>query len=224
MKFRTSVAGTIAGVRFYKGSADTGQHVGNLWSRSGQLLASVVFTNETTSGWQEARFATPVAIAANTTYVISYHTNVGRHGYTRNYFTSPGTNTAPVRALADSEDGGNGVYRYGGTSGFPSSTYLSTNYWVDVVFTTAGTTQAAAASAGTSAGTLSVAAPAASAIAGASVSAAPTTATTAATPTLGTAPPVAAPVREPRPPRSPVPALESRQRSNRLLLLYRSRP
>ena len=186
MKFRTSVAGTIAGVRYYKGSADTGQHVGNLWSRSGQLLASVVFTNETTSGWQEARFATPVAIAANTTYVISYHTNMGRNAYTRNYFTSPGTNASPVRALADKEDG-DGVYRYGSTSGFPSSTYLSTNYWVDVVFQTAGTTQAAAASAGTSAGTLAASAPATGATAGASVSAAPTTATTAAAPTLGTA-------------------------------------
>ena len=154
MKFRTSVAGTIAGVRYYKGSADTGQHVGNLWSRSGQLLASVVFTNETTSGWQEARFATPVAIAANTTYVISYHTNMGRNAYTRSYFTSPGTNTAPVRALADGEDGGNGVYRYGSTSGFPSSTYLSTNYWVDVVFQTTQTTTLPPTSTTTASGTI----------------------------------------------------------------------
>jgi hypothetical protein len=133
MKFRSSVAGTVTGVRFYKGSADTGQHVGSLWSRSGQKLASVTFTNETASGWQEARFAAPVAITANTTYVISYHTG-GRFAYTRNYFATAGTSTSPVRALADGEDGGNGVYCYGSTSAFPSSTYLSSNYWVDVVF------------------------------------------------------------------------------------------
>ena len=32
-------------------------------------------------------------------------------------------------------DGANGVYRYG-ASGFPNSSYASSNYWVDVVFTT----------------------------------------------------------------------------------------
>ena len=53
MKFRTEVSGFVTGVRFYKGSANTGQHVGNLWNRDGKLLASVVFPNETTSGWQE---------------------------------------------------------------------------------------------------------------------------------------------------------------------------
>ncbi len=29
---------------------------------------------------------------------------------------------------------GNGVYAYGGSSLFPTNTYQSTNYWVDVVF------------------------------------------------------------------------------------------
>ena len=32
-------------------------------------------------------------------------------------------------------DGANGVYRYG-SSGFPSSSYASSNYWVDVVLAT----------------------------------------------------------------------------------------
>ena len=32
-------------------------------------------------------------------------------------------------------DGANGVYRYG-VGGFPNSSYASSNYWVDVVFTT----------------------------------------------------------------------------------------
>ncbi|GAB3989243.1 hypothetical protein GCM10029978_113830 [Actinoallomurus acanthiterrae] len=30
--------------------------------------------------------------------------------------------------------GGNGVYAYGATSAFPTGTYQSTNYWVDVVY------------------------------------------------------------------------------------------
>ena len=35
-------------------------------------------------------------------------------------------------------DGANGVFKYG-PSGFPNSTYKSTNYWVDVVFATDST-------------------------------------------------------------------------------------
>ena len=149
MKFRTSTAGTVTGVQFYKGTANTGPHVGNLWSRAGQLLASVTFTNETASGWQEARFANPVAIAADTTYVISYHTNVGRYAINTNYFTSSGRSSGSLRALANNEDGGNGVYRYGSTSAFPNSTYSGSNYWVDVVFQPAQATAQAAAAAAT---------------------------------------------------------------------------
>jgi hypothetical protein len=40
----------------------------------------------------------------------------------------------PLHALANGVSGGNGVYRYGSTSSFPNGTWLSTNYWVDAVF------------------------------------------------------------------------------------------
>jgi hypothetical protein len=97
------------------------------------LLASATFTNETASGWQQVNFAVPVAITANTLYVASYHTDVGMYSVTRPYFTTA-YNNAPLRAPATGSVGGNGVYRYG-ASGFPTQTYQSTNYWVDVVFT-----------------------------------------------------------------------------------------
>ncbi|MBY4611053.1 DUF4082 domain-containing protein, partial [Rhizobium sp. 9T] len=80
-------------------------------------------------------FATPVTIAANTTYVASYHTT-GAYVATNNFFTTAVTNgplTAPSSAVA----GGNGVYAYGGsaTAGlFPTNTYNSANYYADVVF------------------------------------------------------------------------------------------
>ena len=41
MKFRAEVNGFITGLRFYKGSGNNGPHVGNLWTSSGALLASV---------------------------------------------------------------------------------------------------------------------------------------------------------------------------------------
>ena len=90
VKFRADVAGFITGIRFYKGTGNTGTHVGNLWTAAGTLLATVTFTGETATGWQQASFATPVAVTANTTYVASY--------YARSGGTTPTTATSPPRA------------------------------------------------------------------------------------------------------------------------------
>jgi hypothetical protein len=133
VKFRSSVNGSIIGIRFYKSSQNTGTHIGNLWSSSGQLLATATFTNETASGWQQVNFNTPVAITANTVYVASYHTNVGRYSTSAGYFVNAGFSNPPLYALRNGESNGNGVYKYG-ASGFPTDTYQSTNYWVDVIF------------------------------------------------------------------------------------------
>jgi hypothetical protein len=66
-KFTTDTAGVISAVRFYKYAQNTGTHVGSLWSSSGTRLATVTFSGESASGWQQATFATPVAVNANTT-------------------------------------------------------------------------------------------------------------------------------------------------------------
>jgi hypothetical protein len=133
MKFRSDVAGTITGVRYYKSSQDTGTHTGHLWSSTGTLLSTVTFTGGTASGWQQATLATPVAITANTTYVVSYFSSAGYYSATGSYFTTA-TDNGNLHGLADGTDGANGVYRYG-TTAFPTNTWNSANYWVDVVFT-----------------------------------------------------------------------------------------
>jgi hypothetical protein len=133
VKFRADVAGTVTGVRFYKGTGTTGTHTGTLWSSTGTQLATATFTGETASGWQQVNFASPVAITANTVYVVSYHTDIGRYAYTAAYFAATGVDNGPLHALRNGVSGGNGVYRYGGRV-FPTSTYNSNNYWVDVVF------------------------------------------------------------------------------------------
>jgi hypothetical protein len=134
VKFRPSIDGYITGVRFFKGPLNTGQHVGNLWTDTGTLLTSVIFSNETPSGWQQASFAAPVAVSANTTYVISYHTNVGGYAADQFYFQDTGVTNGPLTALAEGISGSNGVFRYGSTSAFPFESFRSTNYWVDLVF------------------------------------------------------------------------------------------
>jgi hypothetical protein len=139
VQFTSSSSGTITGIRFYKSSANTGTHVGNLWSSAGILLATATFTNETASGWQQVNFSAPVAITANTTYVASYHTNVGHYSADQGFFSTAGVSNPPLQALASGVKGGNGLYMYGNTSSFPSNTYHAANYWVDVTFTPATT-------------------------------------------------------------------------------------
>ena len=129
MKFQTSIAGNVSGIRFYKSSQDTGTHTGELWSSTGTKLATVTFANETASGWQSAVFSTHVTLTPGVSYVASYHTNVGHYSSSSNYFTADVT-SGPLTAFAS----GNGVYTYSGNSAFPTSTFSSTNFWVDVMF------------------------------------------------------------------------------------------
>jgi hypothetical protein len=131
VRFSSSVNGSIQGIRFYKGANNTGTHVGSLWTNSGQLLAQATFTNETATGWQQVQFATPVQITAGTVYVASYHAPAGNYSSDHDYFTTA-YSSPPLQALQDGVSGSNGVYLYG--AGFPTNTYLSTNYWVDVIF------------------------------------------------------------------------------------------
>ena len=125
-KFSSSVAGTIAGVSFYKSAGDIGTHTGSLWSSTGQLLATGTFVDESATGWQQLIFTSPVAITAGTTYVVSYHTNAGHYSDDQNYFASPYTSgplTVPVSG---------GVYLYG-AGGFPTQNYNNSNYWVQPI-------------------------------------------------------------------------------------------
>jgi hypothetical protein len=147
-EFQSASAGYITGLSFYKGTANTGTHTGSLWSSTGTLLASGTFTNETASGWQSLTFASPVAITANTPYVVSYLAPNGNYAATSNYFTGAVT-TYPLTALASGVAAdGDGLYAYSSTSTFPTNTYNDTNYWVDPTFqVTAPTGKAAKASA-----------------------------------------------------------------------------
>ena len=79
VKFKTDTFGTATGIRFYKASTNTGTHIGNLWTSSGQLLASATFTGESASGWQQVNFAQPVTLNPNTTYVASYFAPKGHY-------------------------------------------------------------------------------------------------------------------------------------------------
>ncbi|MDN8806854.1 DUF4082 domain-containing protein, partial [Staphylococcus aureus] len=82
-------SGTVSGLRYYKGRANTGTHVGILWSATGSELARATFTDDTAEGWQVATFSTPVAVAAGTTVVASYTAPAGGYAVTTGRFASP---------------------------------------------------------------------------------------------------------------------------------------
>jgi hypothetical protein len=136
VRFTSDVNGVVNGIRFYKGTGNGGTHVGHLWTASGLLLGTVTFTGETTSGWQEADFATPIATTAGQVYIASYFDPQGHYAADRPYFTLAGVDRPPLHALADGPSGPNGVYSNGG--GFPTSSYQSSNYWVDLSFSPTG--------------------------------------------------------------------------------------
>ena len=130
--FKADVAGSVTGVRFYKAQANTGTHIGSLWTTSGTLLASATFTNETTSGWQEVSFSNPVEIVPGTDYIVSYYAPNGHYSVTPNGLGSAVDNP-PLYAIANTTSP-NGLYAYGVGNTFPSSSYNASSYHVDPTF------------------------------------------------------------------------------------------
>src|SRR4051812_45247858 len=126
MRFTADASGTIQAIRYYKASNETGTHIGHIWSATGQELATVTFTNEGTSGWQQQALATPLTIAAGTTYIVSVNINSYYVSTTQGFASgiSNGGLNAPVGA---------GVFNLG-AGGFPNTVYQNANYFRDVVF------------------------------------------------------------------------------------------
>ena len=126
MRFTSDNPGVIQAIRYYKSPSETGTHVGHIWSATGQPLATVTFTNEGTSGWQQQALATPLTIKAGTTYVVSVNTNSYYVSTSQGFASgiSNGGLNAPVGA---------GVYDF--TPGvFPTPNFQNKNYFRDVVF------------------------------------------------------------------------------------------
>jgi hypothetical protein len=137
VKFTSDVNASVTSLRFYKGSQDTGTHVGSIWTATGTKLGSATFTNETPSGWQQVDFTTPVPVQAGQIYVASYHTPTGFYSADVDYFATQGIDVGPLHAPASPlVAGGNGVYAYG-ASAFPTNSWRASNYWVDVVLANA---------------------------------------------------------------------------------------
>lgn len=137
LRFTPQSDGFVTGVRFYKGTGNTGTHVGSLWDSSGQKLASVTFTDETTIGWQSATFSSAVPVGAGSTYTVSYTAPNGHYAYQPWAFGEAGVEADPLEL-----DGGYGAHAagvYAAAGQYPQDSYQDSNYYVDVLFTTTDT-------------------------------------------------------------------------------------
>jgi Domain of unknown function (DUF4082) len=135
VKFTTSRATQITGVRFYR--ADPGASSVSLWASGGGLLATASVAPlpaGTADQWQDVAFSSPVSIAPGTTYLASYYTPNARYAFKYDYFTNSSYTVGPITALQSVEGNGNGVYCYDTATCFPSDTYNNSNYWATPVW------------------------------------------------------------------------------------------
>jgi hypothetical protein len=125
VRFTADTAGSLTGVRLFKGPKNPGPHTVSVWSATGTLLATATSVTESTTGWQTVALTQAVPVAARTTYVVSYRAAAGGYAATPNGLASV-VDSGPLHTPARGA-----VFTYG--SGFPSGT-SNTNYWVDPVF------------------------------------------------------------------------------------------
>jgi hypothetical protein len=126
-----STANLIA-LKYYRSPGETGTHIGRVWSSTGTQLAQVTFQNETASGWQRQGLASAITLQPGQTYVVSIGLN------SRYVVTQLGLqqqlSSGPLRSVAD---GANGVYN-AAAGNFPTSSYATSNYFVDGVVSLPG--------------------------------------------------------------------------------------
>jgi len=147
--FYTTTAGYITHLRHWKSSKNTVGATGSLWlSGSNTELARVNFSvSGTFVGWVSGALSSPVAVSANTMYVVSVAiakspgTSANEYAANNGYFNT-GVSNPPLNAPQDNTSPlgttvRNGVYRYTNTLQEPNATFAASNYWVDAYFTTA---------------------------------------------------------------------------------------
>jgi hypothetical protein len=117
----------LTAVRYYRASSETGSHTGRIWTAAGSLLGSVTFQSDAGGGWKQQALSSPIALMPGQVYVVS----VGFNTYYS--ATQFGLQTqvvdGPLRSVAVAT---NGVYS-DAAGVFPTSSYRSSNYFVDLV-------------------------------------------------------------------------------------------
>jgi hypothetical protein len=141
VRFYPKENGKITAIRFYRGTQGTGSFRVRLYDTNGAILGQAnTFEGLPAAlpGWASIAFSTPIVVEAGKIYVAAYYAEAGAYAYDNLYFLESGRYTPFLAAPPEGDlpDGGaTTVYKYSPGGGFPTDTYLATNYWVDVSFT-----------------------------------------------------------------------------------------
>ena len=121
--------------RFYKGAANTGAHTGHLWSADGTLLATPDVHERDRVGLAAGRARrrrSPITAEHAVRRVVLLAGGLLR--VRRRLLRGAGCRQrTAARAAQDTGGAPNGVFHVRRASGFPTSSFNGSNYWVDVV-------------------------------------------------------------------------------------------
>jgi len=127
-RYTTSSDINITAVRVWHGaSSGNVARSGRVWSTGGSLLASVAMTNTLPSGWTEFDLASPLFVAAGTTFDVSYNT-VEYYGAVAGGYPVPSADTL-LTATAG---------RLNNTPATFPNTPVTSFYGIDIVYELAG--------------------------------------------------------------------------------------
>ena len=132
----------MTGIRFYKAAANTGTHVGSLWTRERDAAGAGDVHERDRVGLADADVLEPGPAQAGQIYVAGYYAPNGHYSATDDWFypapaptpIGGATDTSgPWSALIATGSTVNGLYTYASSPTFPTSTFSATNYWVEPV-------------------------------------------------------------------------------------------
>ncbi len=144
MRFSVTTEGQLNALRYYRAAGETGTHYGMVWRVSDNaVMATAQFTNEdgsSVAGWQQQNIP-PVPLATGTEYVIGVNSGSNHSNYVYPYEYT-GLATASTNGLVSVPGTPNGVYGTFNTSSpflttRPTSSYLNTDYFRDIVYSRA---------------------------------------------------------------------------------------
>lgn len=135
-----AVAGSVKGIRWY-----CTQNTGGTWTVAlyevtddvtGTLLASrVVSPTPTGQAWNTMLFTTPVAVSSSKVYRVAVHNDQGRYVSTAHFFDGGDVINGNVRGLGSPSGGlNNGSFTINAALSYPSTSFNSASYFVDVVY------------------------------------------------------------------------------------------
>lgn len=134
MVITPKIQGVLNYWRMYKSTAaDTSTYVFGIWLANGTQIYSQSVKMSGAAGWKRIPFTFPFPLQAAQNFVVGVFLPKGDYGSRLNVFTADrvrGFLTAP----ASSKAGGNGRYVYGNALAYPSATYQSGSYYLDIVF------------------------------------------------------------------------------------------